>query len=195
MPEKIWKIKTTPLGMKLIYCSFHLARDEEGCGCESMLRFFCKKHIEKIHLNKLKENPNFNTYVQLRNQFQIGPYEMLKGKGKYGKRINNKEYITKFIGDGETGAVFDDYFLLNLMDYEHFKYVDKYLEIIPQYIVKTTTFNNTKFLYWDVWNLIPHPECSYGEFVHNGCFYLAMIFLGFEFKIVKDTVKFKCRII
>jgi len=159
------------------------------------LESFCQKHLKIIFLNKLKENPNFDSYVSIRNKYGIGSYSQLQRKKyKYGKRINTKEYLSNLDRYNGQIAIFDDYYLNNVMRYKHFQYVDKYLEIIQQFVVKTDTFNNTPSLYYIVWHLIDHPEDPEGCFWHDGCFYLAMIFLGFEFKIKRYEVKFKCRI-
>lgn len=158
------------------------------------LESFCETHIKKIFLNKLKENPNFDSYVSIRNKYGIGSYSELQRKHKYGKRINTKVYLSKLnIYEGLV-AILDDHYFVNVMRYKHFQYVDKYLEIIQQFVVKTNTFNYTPSLYYIVWHLINHPEDPEGHFWHDGCFYLAMIFLGFEFKIVKRELKFKCKI-
>jgi hypothetical protein len=158
------------------------------------LESFCETHIKKIFLNKLKENPNFDSYVSIRNKYGIGSYSELQRKHKYGKRINTKVYLSKLnIYEGLV-AILDDHYFVNVMRYKHFQYVDKYLEIIQQFVVKTNTFNYTPSLYYIVWHLIDHPEDPEGHFWHDGCFYLAMIFLGFEFKIVKRELKFKCKI-
>lgn len=139
-------------------------------------------------------------YTRIRNTYAIGSYSIV-GKRKYGKRDNKKESIFFESLQCDTMAVFDNYWLCGLMMPEHYKYVDEYLDIIPKYCEKTKTLQkgeqNEYNLYYKVWKLGPNCEKDddFKTFWHNGCFYLAMIYLGYDFKTTRNNMMiFNCKI-
>jgi hypothetical protein len=139
---------------------------------------------------------NFDQYVYLRNTYAIGNYGIRK-KNKYMKRLNTKEYVLNHIDNQRdpTWVSFDDYWLCDLMNYKNFKYVDEYLKIIPLVCEKTSKLNRDYDLYYNVWKLGSNYIPGDRDFCHNGCFYLAMIFLGYEYKLLpKGYMGFYCKI-
>jgi hypothetical protein len=126
----------------------------------------------------------YNEYTKIRNEYAIGSYNIV-GKRKYGKRVNKKESI----------------FFKCLMRPEHYKYVDEYMDIIPKYCEKTKSLQkgeqNEHNLYHKVWRLGSNcdKDDDFKTFWHNGCFYLAMIYLGYDFKVTRNRhMIFNCRI-
>jgi hypothetical protein len=138
---------------------------------------------------------NFQQYLNIRNTHAIGNYSIVK-KRKYMKRLDTKEYVLECINTKGYGWVaFNDYWIADLMSPNNFKYVDEYINTIQLYVEKTTTVNKDVNLYYDVWKLCPSYIPGSPEFCHNGCFYLAMIFLGYEYKLLpKGYMGFYCKI-
>ena len=138
---------------------------------------------------------NFDQYVHIRNTYAIGNYGIEK-KRKYMKRINSKEYVLDCIKTKAWDWVaFDNYWMSGLMPYKNFKYVDEYLSIITRVCEKTSKVNKNCDLYYDVWKLGSNYIPDDRDFCHNGCFYLAMIFLGYEPMILPHGyMGFHCKI-
>lgn len=144
----------------------------------------------------------YNEYTKIRNEYAIGSYNIV-GKRKYGKRVNKKEsiFFKCLTPEYNTWAAFDDYWLCGLMRPEHYKYVDEYMDIIPKYCEKTKSLQkgeqNEHNLYHKVWRLGSNcdKDDDFKTFWHNGCFYLAMIYLGYDFKVTRNRhMIFNCRI-
>ena len=145
-------------------------------------------------------------YTAIRNEHNISNYgiqkDLIVKKHKYKKTYNTKEYILNYIKNNpDCGWVaFDEYFITGLMPVESYKYVDEYIKIIPKFCIRTdkiipniyvsTGLFGHDYLYSKVWYLNPDPELEkkYPEFWHNGCFYLAMIYLGYEYKRHRNGV-------
>jgi len=138
---------------------------------------------------------NFQQYLNIRNTHAIGNYGIEK-KRKYTKRLNTKEYVLDCIKtNGWDWVAFDNYWISGLMTTNNFKYVDEYLTIIPQVCEKTSTLNKDYDLYYDVWKHSPSYKPNSPDFCHNGCFYLAMIYLGYEYKVLPGGyMGFYCKI-
>jgi hypothetical protein len=138
---------------------------------------------------------NFDQYVHIRNNHAIGNY-VIEKKHKYMKKIITKEYVIDCIKTKAWDWVaYDDYWMSNLMSHKNFKYVDEYLTIIPRVCEKTPKVNKDYELYYDVWKLGSKYVPGDTDFCHNGCFYLAMIFLGYEPTILPyGYMGFHCKI-
>lgn len=138
---------------------------------------------------------NFQQYLHIRNTHAIGNYGIEK-KRKYMKRLDTKEYVLDCIKtNGWDWVAFDNYWISGLMTTNNFKYVDEYITIIPQVCEKTSTLNKDYDLYYDVWKHCPSYKPKSAEFCHNGCFYLAMIYLGYQYKMLpRGYMGFYCKI-
>jgi hypothetical protein len=123
-----------------------------------------------------------NTYTKIRNEHGIGNYAFQK-KTKYLKSKQHKESIKKL----PDTALHEKYCYLNLMFPSNYIYVDEYLKLIPKYLKKTKTIRkmcdyDSINLYGDVFHKDPLNRDKYPDFGHDGCFYIAMIFYGYEYK-------------
>jgi len=145
------------------------------------------------------ETKRYDEYTLIRNTEGIGNYQFDK-KRKYGKRVNNRERMILQYDESKSyygRAFYDNFYYYELMPKMNYKYVDEYIKLIPLYLIKTTNIvkRDHNSLYWEVFNLNPENIIKYPEFWHNGCFYLAMIYCGFQYKKRRNgLVDWNCRI-
>jgi hypothetical protein len=109
------------------------------------------------------------------------------------KRINTKENLKNL----SSVLLLDTHYYIDIMPETSYKYVDEYLKLIPMYLEKTKNIKKRKDdnLYWDVFHKDPSNHEKYPEFWHNGCFYIAMIYYGYEYKIRRNgLVDWNCEL-
>ena len=131
---------------------------------------------------------NHRIYTIIRNKYLIGNYS-IENKCKYGKKINTKKYISEYHTCKNLNTlgwtVFDDYYVCGLLLGNKYKCIDEYVKIIKVYGQSSEKMNP------DIHNLYlkfrRYNESFFDK--HNGYegpFYIAMIYLGFQFKIRKN---------
>lgn len=122
-------------------------------------------------------------YTKIRNRYGIGNYTFVR-KRKYQKRKNTKEHISTF-----TNVVcFENYWYYDLIPLSNYVYIDEYIKLIPKYLKKTKKIikREDNSLYYDIFNKDPSNYDKYPDFWHNGCFYVAMLYYGYEYKIRRN---------
>jgi hypothetical protein len=122
---------------------------------------------------------NYKKYTKIRNEHGIGNY-IFEKKCNYQKRKNTKESLKNLSGV----VLFDTYFYKDLIPETNYVYVDEYLKLIPIYLEKTKHIikREDDNLYWHVFHKDPTNWDKYPKFLHNGCFYIAMLYYGYEYK-------------
>jgi hypothetical protein len=137
----------------------------------------------------LNTDERYILYTKIRNQYGIGNYSFEK-KIKYQKRINTREHFEKMKTRDDTIALFENHCYINLMNPKNYIYVDEYIKLIPKYLKKTKNIINGDIdIYWKVFNKEdPLNYKKYPDFWHNGCFYIAMLYYGYEYKINRKGV-------
>lgn len=131
--------------------------------------------------------PLHNVYTMIRNKYLIGNYG-IKSKQKFGKRIDSKEYISNYHQSKNINTlswtVFDDYWVSDLLLGTKYICIDEYIKIIKTHGIRCKNMNLDPNLYWKFRN---HNNDFFD--IHNGYegpFYIAMIYMGFDFKIFRN---------
>jgi hypothetical protein len=127
-------------------------------------------------------------YTKIRNKYGIANYMFVK-KSKYQKRKNTKEYISNMIKNDENSVCFENYWYYGLIPFSNYIYIDEYIKLIPKYLKKTKKIiKRDKCIYYDIFNKDPLNYDKYPDFWHNGCFYVAMLYYGYEYKIRRNGI-------
>ena len=134
-------------------------------------------------------------YTKIRNQYLIG-YSCIQRKEKYNKMITRAD-LERF----SNLTCFDDYYVSGLLSFNDYYIIDMYIDIIRKHCVKTDN-KNFKYSLWEkIYSFFTDEMIEKIRSKNNGfsrdcegAFYIAMIYLGFEFKIKNYQMRFKYRI-
>ena len=134
-------------------------------------------------------------YTKIRNKYLIGQH-WIETKVKY-----NKMKTREFLQDLSLYTCFDDYYVYNLLPVKDYFIIDMYIHIIRKHCVKTDNKNFKYSLWVKIFSFFTDEMIEKIRKKHNGfieeckgAFYIAMIYLGFEFKIKNYQMRFKYRI-
>ena len=149
----------------------------------------------------------YENYTRIRNEYGIGNYAFER-KWKYSKTNKGQKRKIEMIenyhkevsekGLDECREYFtDEYCYGNLLTPKNYLYIDIYVAIIENNFEKTDMNKRSRFFsinYYDVWKLNKETYKKYEDFMHNGCFYIAMLHLGYQFKrINRETFRWNCK--